>query len=797
MEYVGARLDGDGRAVRDGANNFIYDRLLETDEDLDTDLPLSGALRMNGYSDWYNRPEPEATQGFSAPGSGLGFISNPFAVSLDLTNLGAARTVNLQVSRVFDGESRSGTLAETEPGSWTFSDGDADSPLAVKLPADLVLDPETPDTIAIMLQASDLEPGLGHIPGVTEDLMREIQVKEDGNASAQFSNATVMVTLELPNGLDAGVLDQGIIRLAVNQQAPQQFDIAETDLDSRVLQTVDSAVVVSVDFYGLALRSDARDGLSLVIEAPNLGISGGVGLQEVLETATDSLVFTTESLGEVGTQIIPTTEDEDGIEGQLPEATEETDPDVNLDRLVFKVRVVAPEEVIDALGNAIRLRAKVDGTAKEDVEIELVPDPSGGAFLTAKPILLYSDPNGEVDTAAIRTLLPADTVLLDPDEVEVLPGWQATVPGALATKGTRQLKLFIPTTGVGMSEHDPAQNPAQVAAAIAPGNEITKPSAATKRFLYQLDEDDNLPAIAFECRRHDGLRIALKANYEWQWYLRLKFKAGNHQFPSAKKFQIDQWHLLSGDRIVEFQGNQAAVADGLGGIGAGDYELFCRLLIKDGATAKAVHESNHITFKILGKNPGQQRITALVDTFANPQVGQKTIALKGWYKAILAKESKAAGYNARSDWDHFEASPESGGVDVGFRRGVTYAGRRYRWDARFGFPFVSVDNGWGIAQLTNPLPEYRHVHRWTNNVKKGWIHLTAVCLPDAVGWLTRKSGLAASAIPESVIALETVRRFNGGREHIYQNGQFVRSPQGTRNTTYVQDVESEKASGGF
>ena len=232
-----------------------------------------------------------------------------------------------------------------------------------------------------------------------------------------------------------------------------------------------------------------------------------------------------------------------------------------------------------------------------------------------------------------------------------------------------------------------------------------------------------------------------------------------------------------------------------GGIPVGDYELFFRATGNNAKGQKAFVESNLIQFKILGVNPGKNRVVAYIDTFPNPTQEGITYDLKGWYKAILQKESAKGAYSARQDWDQFERNKENGGVDIGFGRSVFFNNVRYNWNARYGFPFASVDNGYGIAQLTgnHDLPM---IARWKNTVRRGWELLTETKLSAAVAYLKQISDLPLNQIPADVVIRETVRRYHGGREYVYQNNTFVSDPASS-NPTYVNDIATIKADTGY
>lgn len=396
---------------------------------------------------------------------------------------------------------------------------------------------------------------------------------------------------------------------------------------------------------------------------------------------------------------------------------------------------------------------------------------------------------------------------------------------------------------------------------IDPGNPVTEPATAQDRFFFWIDENDNTPDIRFDVKNSDGSAINLN-NTTVEWYLRFKFKAGNFDWITNRRnvrnpgtvFDIDEWHKLTGDQTNKAEVRLKSVnedfsatggfggADGLGGLGVGDYEIVARLVTTDGV-ATLVIESNLIRFKILGMNPadgGRSRriainpdrmqpqitlpsipatISAFIDQFPNRTADGIPIPLKEWYKAVLKEESVWGGtidrpdwgYPYMQDWDCFQRTPELPG-DVPLH--VTYRQRNEDdvviatgFDVRFGFSSLHADNGWGASQQTHSRPNdpIRHISRWKNNISVGWNELSGNLsrATNDVKRLHNSSSLADILANRGVnqdqlvheILFQCIKKYNGGPRAT----EYRSTPQGPLNpvvpqhTDYVRNV-IEKAS---
>jgi hypothetical protein len=90
-----------------------------------------------------------------------------------------------------------------------------------------------------------------------------------------------------------------------------------------------------------------------------------------------------------------------------------------------------------------------------------------------------------------------------------------------------------------------------------------------------------------------------------------------------------------------------------------------------------------------------------------------------------------------------------------------------------GQPVVALDKGYGITQLTNPVPTFEQVWNWKQNLRGG-AKLYQAKQKDAIAYLTAKGRTAT----DKQIELETFARWNGGTYHVWDEStkQWVRNP---------------------
>lgn len=115
---------------------------------------------------------------------------------------------------------------------------------------------------------------------------------------------------------------------------------------------------------------------------------------------------------------------------------------------------------------------------------------------------------------------------------------------------------------------------------------------------------------------------------------------------------------------------------------------------------------------------------------------------------------------------HLAAQKDSSG----FEKILMHESRMKHFDSA-GYPSKSFDGGYGMAQLTNPAPEYQQVWNWKLNVAAA-LDLFARKRADALTYLSRKGSYT-----DRQLMYEAVSRWNGGSYHIWdaQRG-WIRKP---------------------
>ncbi len=144
-------------------------------------------------------------------------------------------------------------------------------------------------------------------------------------------------------------------------------------------------------------------------------------------------------------------------------------------------------------------------------------------------------------------------------------------------------------------------------------------------------------------------------------------------------------------------------------------------------TAIAGKETASFAGKITGTNPTAQQVTTYLQTKPNST----------GFDSILQHETKARHFNAQ------------------------------------GEPVRSFDNGYGMAQLTNPAPTYEQVWNWKLNIDAGLL-LFGQKRAAAVKYLSQQG----RTYTDVQLEYETVSRWNGGSYHTWDEKAkaWVRNP---------------------
>jgi hypothetical protein len=98
---------------------------------------------------------------------------------------------------------------------------------------------------------------------------------------------------------------------------------------------------------------------------------------------------------------------------------------------------------------------------------------------------------------------------------------------------------------------------------------------------------------------------------------------------------------------------------------------------------------------------------------------------------------------------------------------------KFRHFTAQGEPLKSFDNGYGMCQLTNPVPAFEQVWNWKHNIDAG-LALFATKRAAAIQYLSQNG----RAYTEDQVRYEAVCRWNGGSYHVWDShlSRWVRNP---------------------
>ncbi|RZI85639.1 MAG: hypothetical protein EOP38_04515 [Rubrivivax sp.] len=226
-----------------------------------------------------------------------------------------------------------------------------------------------------------------------------------------------------------------------------------------------------------------------------------------------------------------------------------------------------------------------------------------------------------------------------------------------------------------------------------------QPQSCSTHFITA---DATLPDVTFEFSSDAG------GPYDWSWDIRWTAEAcpqanGKKRFKAKKsKLFTKQGAFTSNDK--KWKANLGEVIGGIltVKVAVGDVTFLRRVII-------------------LGKNPGQEKVEAELDTYIGSFKKEAAIA-----KKIFQQES------------HF---------------------RQFYSD---DMPLVSFDNGYGLGQITNPEPTYEQVWNWKVHVK----HVVTSFVKDLRKKSERYFSSHAGAT-EDQIDTETLVFYNGANHHYY------------------------------
>jgi hypothetical protein len=117
---------------------------------------------------------------------------------------------------------------------------------------------------------------------------------------------------------------------------------------------------------------------------------------------------------------------------------------------------------------------------------------------------------------------------------------------------------------------------------------------------------------------------------------------------------------------------------------------------------------------------------------------------------------------------HLANTPESAGFD----RILTHETRMEHFDPQ-GDPKCSFDKGYGMCQLTNPVPSYEQCWNWKLNVNCG-VALFAEKRRSAMRYLSQNG----RTFSDEQLRRESVSRWNGGAYHVWsaEQNKWIRNP---------------------
>ncbi|MBV9782431.1 MAG: hypothetical protein JO264_01290 [Acidisphaera sp.] len=136
--------------------------------------------------------------------------------------------------------------------------------------------------------------------------------------------------------------------------------------------------------------------------------------------------------------------------------------------------------------------------------------------------------------------------------------------------------------------------------------------------------------------------------------------------------------------------------------------------------------------------------------------------------APLTVRISGANPSAQEVTNHLNTRPNSNGFDA-----ILQHETQKRHFGNNGEPIKSFDNGFGMAQLTNPVPSYEQVWNWKSNVEGG-LSLFAQKVAAARAYLTQ----SGRSFTDSQLQYEAVSRWNGGSYHAWDDKAqaWVRNP---------------------
>lgn len=231
---------------------------------------------------------------------------------------------------------------------------------------------------------------------------------------------------------------------------------------------------------------------------------------------------------------------------------------------------------------------------------------------------------------------------------------------------------------------------------------------------FYIDEDAKFPSITFKIETIDP------APYEWTWSLSWPANVSGLK-ESAKRGKVLKTFVTT----ASFSNGKSWTVN-LGQVIGGT------LTVKVKTTKEAFKRSVYI----LGKNPGEDRVTTFLATLEDVKGFEKLLAQESEYKNFIVAD---------------------------------------------GYPVVAFDGGYGMTQMTNPVPTFQQVWSWKENIKGG------------AGLYKSKQAIAKKYLSkqkrtytDEQLKLETWSLWNGGNYHVWDDA----SKAWVRNPTILDDTQT-------
>ena len=173
---------------------------------------------------------------------------------------------------------------------------------------------------------------------------------------------------------------------------------------------------------------------------------------------------------------------------------------------------------------------------------------------------------------------------------------------------------------------------------------------------FYIDEDAKFPEITYEIKTDEG------GPYEWSWEIKWAVLACPQK---ADKNRFKPKHAVTFNKAGKFSSPLKIWKADLGEIIGGDLTVKVKVGVKTFIRKTLIR----------GKNPSQEKIHAEIDTYTEKRNA-----------ALLKKIYKQESRNKQFYTDEL--------------------------------PLVSFDNGYGLGQLTNPVPSYEQIWNWKAQTKK-------------------------------------------------------------------------------